>query len=438
MNPLPPLAALAIGPDDLAVRAILRDLLRQPWRTTLTIAGIAIGIFALLVFGALAEHFRALVEDSKEYVKGTIHLTSKTNKDGENLGITDEDKKVVLAIPGVIACVPTIELLFDGWNLEDTPLLFLDPKPLVEGVPPEHAARMRPGVHLVEGRWLSEGDSRKVMVVRWLAKRRGYKVGQKVDVRHRPYELVGIFDAPDIALVPAGIVPYEDLKKGLENPSLAQARKFFASGKKDGGLGGVATDALEKIAEKFVESQEERFYPHEVVPDREDRIDDIARALREKLPHVAVIDPEKLADSMEKAVAIFLAITAVVSIISSVVGGLLIVNTMAMAVVERRREVAIKAAIGGSASQIALEFVLEAGVMGLVGAVIGVSVGLVAIVVLDPWIMSKVEVGSSLFKVTPSLLAGVVGYGVGLGVIAGFVPALRAARADPAPGLRDL
>ena len=71
-------------------------------------------------------------------------------------------------------------------------------------------------------------------------------------------------------------------------------------------------------------------------------------------------------------------------------------------------------------------------------AALGVGLGLVAIAILDPWIVSKVEIGASLFRVTPALVASATGFGVGLGVVAGLVPAVRAARSDPAPGLREL
>jgi ABC-type antimicrobial peptide transport system permease subunit len=303
---------------------------------------------------------------------------------------------------------------------------------------------MRPGVKLVAGRWLKKGDRQKVMVVSWLAKRRtglkdqSYEIGGTIQVRHVPYEVIGHYEAPDIAIIPAGIVPLEDLRKGLENPGVAQAKRFLQKRKTDDGLAGLAMEQLTKVIEKLLSEQEERFYPHEVIPENPSQLPAIGKELKEKLPHVAVIEPEKLAEAMEKAVAIFLAITAVVSVISSIVGGLLIVNTMAMAVVERRREVSIKVAIGASTGQVALEFVLEAAIMGFAGALIGTAFGCAAIEILNPWILNKVEIGASFFKITPSLIAGVIVYGVGLGVIAGFVPALRAVRTDPAQGLREL
>jgi ABC-type antimicrobial peptide transport system permease subunit len=277
------------------------------------------------------------------------------------------------------------------------------------------------------------------MIAGWLAKRRGWKLGEKRPVRHVDYEVIGFFDAPDFAAIPAALVPFDDLRKGIEHPGVLQAIRSLT--KKKGGddaFAALAKEQIEKIAERLVAEEQERYYPYEVIPEDPKKLEALALQLREKLPHIAVIEPEALAEAMEKAVAIFLAITAVVSVISSIVGGLLIVNTMAMAVVERRREVSIKVAIGASTGQIATEFVLEAAIMGFVGALIGVAAGCLAIVFLDPYILSKVEIGASFFKITPSLLTGVVFYGVGLGVVAGLVPALRAARTDPAGGLREL
>jgi putative ABC transport system permease protein len=141
---------------------------------------------------------------------------------------------------------------------------------------------------------------------------------------------------------------------------------------------------------------------------------------------------------MEKVVAIFLAITGVVSVISSIVGGLLIVNTMAMAVVERRREIAIRVAVGASALQVAGEFVVESALLSVAGTILGLGAGALAIAILDPVIVSRLDAGESLFRMSPRLIAIVAAYGVFLGVSAGLFPAFRAARADPARGLREL
>lgn len=416
----------------------IRDLARQPARTALTIAGITIGIFALTVLGAMAEHFRSLVEDAEAYVGGTIRVVTKTNAKGENPGITEEDIARVRAIRGVRGTTPTLALMFDGFDLEEDPLLFLQPKPLVEGLDPGLARAMRPGVRLVAGRWLEPGDDgkRRIMVVRWLARRRGIEVGKKAVMRHNDYDVIGIYDAPDVPVIPAGIVPFTTLRGDFERPSIARAMQFFSAQRQLFG----GSDDLAELARRFVEGQEERYYPHEVVPVDASpaAVEALAAEVRKAVPNAAVIEPKRIAEQMEKVVAIFLAITGVVSVISSIVGGLLIVNTMAMAVVERRREIAIKVAVGASAAQVAGELVVESAILSLAGTLLGVALGLLAIAILDPLIVSRLEAGESLFRASPRLIALVATYGLFLGAAAGFFPALRAARADPARGLREL
>jgi putative ABC transport system permease protein len=160
--------------------------------------------------------------------------------------------------------------------------------------------------------------------------------------------------------------------------------------------------------------------------------------MRAEVPDLAVIDPERLAADMERAVAVFLVITTIVTVLSTVVGGLLIVNTMAMAVIERRREIAIKASLGATPGQIAAEFVGEAALLALVGAAVGIAGGAAAILICEPYLLAKVETGASMFHITPRLLGLAVTYSVVMGVLAGGIPALRAARIDPAVCLREL
>lgn len=424
------------------MRALLRDLLRQRWRTALTVLGIAIGIFALVVFGAMAEHFRSLVAESKGYIQGTVRLVTKTNKEGVNPGISAQDRATARAIPGVRDCVPTLTLLLDGYNLEDDPFLMLSPHPLVEGLPPGLAEGMRPGVRLVEGRWLRDGDTQVVMLARWLAKRRGWRVGEKHDMRHLPTEVVGIYEAPETVVVPAAIAPLDVLKRSVQAAGIESARRFLEGfSEQVPFFANMKPKQLEALAARFVSEQEDRFYLHEVVPERASdpvAVQDVAARARDRLPHCAVLDPASLSERMEKAFGLFLAITLVISLVSSVVGGLLIVNTMAMAVVERRREIAIKVAVGASTAQIVAEFLFESAAIGLSGGVLGTLAGALAIALLDPWIVGQMEVGSSVFRLTPSLVLSTLGFGTVTGVLAGLAPAIRAARAEPAPGLREL
>lgn len=428
---------------------LVRDILRQRLRAALTVSGVGLGMLTLVVLGALGEHFRAVVDESKAYTRGVVRLFTKTNEQGINPGVTEEALATVRALPQVAVVSPTLVLYLDGFDLETDPLSFATPKPLVEGLEPEHAALLRGGMPLLEGRWLAEGDERHAMVARWLAQRRGLRVGGQMTVRKRQYEVVGLFDAPDVPMIPAAFVPYAPLNHDFITPGALRAQQALGAlfgadpplgARAQAALGEDAPPGLEAMARRFVEAQEALFRLHEVVP--HDRSPEgtrrLAGALRAAVPDLAVIDPDRIEEQMRKAVGLFLVVSLIVTVLSTVVGGLLIVNTMAMAVLERRREIGIKTAVGATPGQVAMEFVAEAGLLGLVGATLGVVVGVAAIALAEPWLLERLETGSRLFLVTPRLVLLTVAYGGVLGVAAGGVPALRAARVDPAIVLREL
>jgi putative ABC transport system permease protein len=131
--------------------------------------------------------------------------------------------------------------------------------------------------------------------------------------------------------------------------------------------------------------------------------------------------------------SIFTAVVVGVAVISLVVGGLSIINTMAMTVAERTREIGIKRAIGGTRRRIVRELVAEAGVIGLIGGLIGLALGAVVVVLANE---AGRAGGTVLFDLTPQTAAFAVGFSTILGMVAGIIPAWTAARLDPVSALR--
>jgi putative ABC transport system permease protein len=121
---------------------------------------------------------------------------------------------------------------------------------------------------------------------------------------------------------------------------------------------------------------------------------------------------------------IFNAIIIGVAAISLIVGGLSVINTMAMSVSERTREIGIKRAIGGSRRRIIRELVAEAGLIGLIGGLIGLGLGAIVVMIANELGRNS---GTIIFAVAFSTI---------LGMVAGIVPAWGAARLDPVTALR--
>lgn len=126
---------------------------------------------------------------------------------------------------------------------------------------------------------------------------------------------------------------------------------------------------------------------------------------------------------------LMMALPGLVSI-SLVVGGIVIMNIMLMAVAERTREIGIRKALGARRRDILSQFLVESGTISVVGAAIGVGVGLAAAKLVDA--LTAVPAA-----VAPWSIAVGVGLGAGVGIIAGIYPASRAARLDPIASMRQ-
>jgi putative ABC transport system permease protein len=259
------------------------------------------------------------------------------------------------------------------------------------------------------GRLLAAGDegSRVTVLGSDLARELKAQVGEETRLRGAPFEVVGILQptlsAPDTtAMVP--LTAAQELFLASLPPTLASA-----------------LDPARMVSQIIVYAG--------------DGADPAAlgNRIEAEVDGVATMTSADFDQQVGSTTLIFNAIIVGVALISLVVGGLSVINTMAMSVTERTREIGIKRAIGGSRRRIIHELVAEAAVMGHIGGVIGLALGAVVVAVANEagrgsgMVLFDLTVGTALFAVAFSTI---------LGMVAGIVPAWNAARLDPVAALR--
>jgi len=146
----------------------------------------------------------------------------------------------------------------------------------------------------------------------------------------------------------------------------------------------------------------------------------------------------EVANRIVTAITIMFALIGSIALLVATIG---IANTMVMAIYERTREIGILKAMGASSREIRQLFMLEAGCIGLIGGVIGLLLGWLAGVGLNQVIPlylrhRELPVHGDFFVVNPALALGAILFAAFIGLVAGLLPAQRAAKLDPLQALR--
>jgi len=161
-----------------------------------------------------------------------------------------------------------------------------------------------------------------------------------------------------------------------------------------------------------------------------------ARGVTEKTQDFDISTPEELLESFGIILNIITIFLAGVAAISLFVGGIGIANTMYTSVLERTREIGIMKAIGAQNKDILIIFLIESGLLGLVGGGIGVLLGYGASKTIEYIAVTSLKT-NLLQAATPAYLIIIcLAFGFLIGAISGTLPALRASKTNVVDALR--
>lgn len=273
------------------------------------------------------------------------------------------------------------------------------------------------GHELVWGRTFDEGHverNDKVVVLSEGVMRQlalPYSPGVTVYIHDEPYTVIGVVrENPSLTLsygsvyLPLGAKPGADVEEA--QPAAGGGAAAAQTGKRSTQIVvSTVAGAANQIAEEA---------PYALSPERP------------TLYSVSVPpEPKTLREAVDQQQRTML---LAMSVITLVIGAMGIMNTFLVAVMERRREVGLRLAIGMRPSGILLQFSAEALLTGILGAVAGIVLA-----------VNGISIVSLMNRWTPIISADTILLGLGagalVGVLAGLYPAAKASRIDPAQTL---
>ncbi len=308
---------------------------QRPFRTLLSIAGVALGVMASVAIGTANIHVLRSFEQAVTTVAGSATLEIA----GHDLGVDESVITAVRAVKGVVTAAPVIE----------------ESVVVTQGEPRGQALQIL-GLDLISevktrGFQIAQADT-EVALEELLAPDALY-LGRQVaaDLNLGVGSVVKVtVGGRVVRLRVVGLIHHEEARSSLWDRlavmDIAAAQMLFQS-----------VGRLERI---------------DLVTTPGRPLDDIVASLRAILPpHLLVQRPAQRTKQVENMVWAFQLNLSVMSWVGLLVGVFLIYNTIAFAVAQRRREIGIYRALGMTEGRVAGLFLVEAGLLGLLGGLLG-------------------------------------------------------------------
>lgn len=409
-------------------RVAWRSLLSNKLRSSLTMLGIIIGIFAVIVLIAIGRGLEAIVNEQFNAIGSNILFVFPTAPGAQarpgprgtsnrvGLGLRNEDV-IALSSPALAPDVQLVApavvnpgLIKYGREEAETSVQGVTPVyELVRNSPVSAGAFITDNDLVAESRVAVLG----LTIVHKLFADSENPIGASIRINDVPFRVIGILaprgggafgDADDVVLIPLSVAQYRMFDSRTQQGKYSVDVVFVQA---------IAADRMDAAALEVTDILRNQ---HNI-------------RFREQDDFQVITQQEVLsaAGQITGAVTIFLGIIAAISLL---VGGIGIMNIMLVSVTERTREIGLRKAVGAKRRDILVQFLIESMVMALIGGLIGTALGVAGARIAEMLVPDLTTVvGVDIIILATAVSAAI-------GVFFGIYPAYRAALLNPIDALR--
>lgn len=436
----------------LTLRRALKNILRNRFRTLLVslVLALCVAVFVSTIAGVNAsENATAEMLANYEEIAGStieqtqLSMTAITvgNMRGpmseSSEGISEDAVDEILAMDGVDVVVPTASGGFgEAEGGSDIPGGDIPGDIggfqgrdgfgggfgfryayMVNGVPLDSAVSAQYSTlptNIVDGRSLTEGDGYAVLIGEDLTDYFGAGVGDTINIEGTYFEVVGVYSS--------------GVQENQVYMSLPIAQDLLGM---QGELTSLTVYAEDVAAVDDVVTEIQEAYPGYMVISMGD--------MQSRFGDRIVQQQEGIISTTEGNLSSIQSMGFGITIVSVVIGVLLIFGLMFYTVRERTKEIGTLKALGFSNREVLKQFMYEGLYVGLIGGVIGLGIAAVSASVFSTWLLDPGETLHTTVSVTVTVGALLLGLGVAAaaGAVGSLYPAWRASRVSPMEALRN-
>jgi len=384
----------------------VQNLRRRELRSYLTILGIILGIATIVILVSVGEGVKKDINSQLEaFGPEMIAIAPYSMEDvtSSGVGMTSSGRLYKRDID-YIERVPGIDEISYG-TYGRASVRFKDKEigSLVMAVTPNMFTLYPDYIAIEEGRYIQEGEKHVVFLAYNAANeifgKDKVEVNSYLYINGIKYRVVGIAEEIGTSMSSQDdssiYVPYDDSEEVFGKTIAKDELTYIMLTAQPGADMDAVTEQIEwQLASS-----------HRVSLDKKD---------------FSVYTQASIMDTVNQITGILTGSLFLIGLISAIVGGIGIANTMFMSVLERTKEIGILKSIGASSFQILSLFIMEAALIGAIGGIIGLALGILVIQFIP------------YFGVIPYLslevAVGVVVFAMATGMVAGFIPARNASK----------